>query len=240
MSCELPELDELHENHESMTAPTSPRNDAMTRTVHRTLLAVIATVSSIPASAPAQPAAATALDALSAADREILAGAEQLATDASQLLEQWILTQAITEDRLFSRLYFPIPKTDPRKAGPQQYATPYSTLADRDLVGYQEKALARVPMLQYAILTDINGYVPVHNNRFSQALTGNSEQDYINNRSKRMLGDNASLAAARSETRFLIQRVKVETGDVIYDLSVPVMVRGKHWGCARIGYRRAE
>jgi methyl-accepting chemotaxis protein len=218
----------------------------MTRTVHRTLLAVIATVSSIPASALAQPAAATrpseaaALDPLSAQDREILAGAEQLATDASQVLEQWIITQAITEDRLFARLYFPIPKTDPRKTGPQQYATPYSALADRDLVGYQEKALARVPLLQYAIVTDINGYVPVHNNRFSQALTGNSEQDYINNRSKRMLGDNASLAAARSETRLLIQRVKVETGDVIYDLSVPVMVRGKHWGCARIGYRRAE
>jgi methyl-accepting chemotaxis protein len=137
-------------------------------------------------------------------------------------------------------LYFPLPKTDPRKAGPQQFATPYTALADRDLSGPQEKALARVALLQYAILTDINGYVPVHNNRFAQALTGNSEQDYINNRTKRMLGDNASLSAARSETRYSIQRVKLETGDVIYDLSVPVNVRGKHWGCARIGYRRSE
>jgi methyl-accepting chemotaxis protein len=217
----------------------------MTRTVHRTLLAVIAAVSSIPMSALAQPAVASrpfdaALDALSAADREILTVAEQLAAEASQVLEQWIITQAITEDRLFARLYFPIAKTDPRKAGPQQYATPYSALADRDLVGPEEKALARVALLQYAILTDINGYVPVHNNRFAQPLTGNSEQDFINNRTKRMLGDNASLSAARSETRFLIQRVKLETGDVISDLSVPVIVRGKHWGCARIGYRRPE
>jgi methyl-accepting chemotaxis protein len=177
---------------------------------------------------------------MTAQDREILAAAEQLATDASQLLEQWIMTQAITEERLFARLYFPLPKTDPRKAGPQQFATPYTALADRDLSGPQEKALARVALLQYAILTDINGYVPVHNNRFAQALTGNSEQDYINNRTKRMLGDNASLSAARSETRYSIQRVKLETGDVIIDLSVPVNVRGKHWGCARIGYRRSE
>ena len=217
----------------------------MTRPVHRTLLAVIAAVSSIPMSALAQPAVASrpfdaTLDALSAADREILAVAEQLAAEASQVLEQWIITQAITEDRLFARMYFPIAKADPRKAGPQQYATPYSALADRDLVGPEEKALARVALLQYAILTDINGYVPVHNNRFAQPLTGNSEQDFINNRTKRMLGDNASLAAARSETRFLIQRVKLETGDVISDLSVPVIVRGKHWGCARIGYRRTE
>jgi methyl-accepting chemotaxis protein len=216
----------------------------MTRTAHRTLFVLAAAASSIPASLPApalaQPATAAAADGLTAQDREMLGGAEQLATDAQLLLEQWIMTQAITEERLFSRLYFPLPKTDPRKAGPQQFATPYTALADRDLSGPQEKALARAPLLQYAILTDINGYVPAHNNRFAQPLTGNSEQDFINNRTKRMLGDNASLSAARSETRFLIQRVKLETGDVIYDLSVPVNVRGRHWGCARIGYRRSE
>ena len=216
----------------------------MIRTLHRTLLAVVATASSIPAIALAQPAAAVRVpdptDNLTAQDREILGVAEQLATDGAQLLEQWVITQAITEDRLFARMYYPIAKTDPHKAGPQQYGTPYSTLADRDLAGPEDKALSRVALLQYAILTDINGYVPVHNSRFAQALTGNSEQDFINNRTKRMLGDNASLAAARSEARFLIQRVKLETGDVIYDLSVPVNVRGKHWGCARIGYRRTE
>jgi methyl-accepting chemotaxis protein len=212
----------------------------MTPTLHRTLLAAIA--AALPAIALAQPAATMrpsdpALDALTAQDREVLVVAEQLATEATQLLEQWITTQAITEDRLFARLYYPIPKTDPRKAGPQQYATPYTALADRDLAVPEDKALGRIALLQYAILTDINAYVPVHNTRFAQPLTGNTEQDFINNRTKRMLGDNASLAAARSETRFLVQRVKVESGDVIYDLSVPVNVRGKHWGCARIGYR---
>jgi methyl-accepting chemotaxis protein len=213
------------------------------RTHHRIVLAIAA--AALPAIALAQPAVMPrpsdpAVEALAAQDREVLVVAEQLAGDATQLLEQWIITQAITEDRLFARLYYPIPKTDPRKAGPQQYATPYTALADRDLAAPEDKALGRIAFLQYAIVTDINGYVPVHNTRFAQPLTGNSEQDFINNRTKRMLGDNASLAAARSETRFLIQRVKVESGDVIYDLSVPVNVRGKHWGCARIGYRRSE
>jgi len=32
-------------------------------------------------------------------------------------------------------------------------------------------------MLQYAIVTDSNGYVPAHNTRFAQPLTGNTEQD---------------------------------------------------------------
>jgi methyl-accepting chemotaxis protein len=207
----------------------------MTRTLPRKLLVVLAITTSIPASVLAQPAALSAGDALTAQEREVLTAAEQLAAEASQLIEQWITTQAITEDRLFARLYFPIAKTDPQK-----YATPYDTLADRDLVGPEDKMLARTTTLLYAIVTDSNGYVPAHNTRFAQPLTDNVEHNYINNRTKRMLGDAASLLAARNEQHYLIQRTRLETGDVTYDLSVPVSVRGKHWGCVRIGYRRSE
>ena len=213
----------------------------MTRTLPRTLLVALAIATSIPAAARAQPAAAmrtagdTPADTLTPQEREVLSAAEQLATDASQLIEQWITTQAITEDRVFARLYFPIAKTDPQK-----YAAPYDALAERDIVGPEDKTLARSATLLYAILTDLNGYVPAHNTRFAQPLSGNAAQDYINNRTKRMLGDTTSLLAARNEQHYLIQRTRLETGDVIYDLSVPVSVRGKHWGCVRIGYRRSE
>ncbi|HEX3478832.1 MAG TPA: hypothetical protein VHT91_27610 [Kofleriaceae bacterium] len=223
----------------------------MTRTLHRTLLlAALATAPALtpaalaqpanppPATRPAaaNPAAAPAPDdGLGAQDREVLAAAQALAKEASQVMEQWIISQASTEDRLFSRLYFPVPKTDPLK-----FSTPYDTLADHDLVGPEDKALARSNAWQYAIITDTNGYVPAHNTRFAQAPTGVTAQDYVNNRTKRMFGDLASIKAARNEKPFLIQLVQLETGDLIYDLSVPVMVRGKHWGCARIGFRRSE
>jgi methyl-accepting chemotaxis protein len=203
----------------------------MTRTLLRTLL--LATLAA-PLTAVAQPTAPApprapeiANDALSSQDKELLALAEQLASDASQAIDQWIITQATTEDRVFARLYFPIPKTDPQK-----FSSPYDALADRDMVPFEDKALARSAAIQYAIATDINGYVPAHNTRYAQPLSGVTAQDYVNNR--------ASVTAARSEAKFLIQRVKLETGDMIYDLSVPIMVRGKHWGCARIGYRRSE
>jgi methyl-accepting chemotaxis protein len=214
----------------------------MIRTLHRTLIVLaVAALPAIPTAAVAQAAGGTprtpevASDGLSPQDRDVLAAAEQLAAETSQAIEQWIITQATTEARVFARLYFPIPRTDPQK-----YSTPYDALADRDLVGPEDKALARATGLQYAIATDINGYVPAHNTRFSQPLTGATAQDYVNNRTKRMFGDLASIIAARNEARFLIQRVKLETGDILYDLSVPVKVRGKHWGCVRIGYRRAE
>ena len=217
----------------------------MTRALHHRLFVALAIAASLPATArgqsppaaPASPAtrAGAPSEALTPQEREVLAAAEQLAAETSLLIEQWITSEAITEERMFARLYFPIARTDPQK-----YATPYDSLADRDVVGPEDKALARSPLLLYAILTDSNGYVPAHNTRFAKPLTGNPEHDYINNRTKRMLGDTASLIAARSEAHYLLQRTRIETGDVIYDLSVPVTVRGKHWGCVRIGFRRAE
>jgi methyl-accepting chemotaxis protein len=220
----------------------------MIRTLPRTLLVVLATAASFPATAPAQPAqpaqpAATAragdppLETLTTQDREALAAAQALATELSQVLEQWITSKEITADRLFARLYFPLGelKTDPKK-----YTTPYSKFADRDLVGPEDMTLAGNPAFVYAILTDSNGYVPAYNQSFAQPLTGDIAQDYVTNRTKRLLGDLTSLLAARSERVYLRQHTKLETGDEIYDLSVPVTVRGKHWGCVRVGYRRSE
>lgn len=215
----------------------------MTRLPHKLLVLVLATASSltaasIPTAAVAQPAprpGEPTFDNLTPQEREMLAAAEQLASDGVAAIEQWITSQAITEAKMFARLYFPIAKTYPQK-----YSSPYDTLADRDLVAPEDRALSRSPLMQYAIITDINGYVPAHNSRFAQPLTGNAEKDYVSNRTKRLLGDPAALVAARSEARYLIQRVRLETGDLISEVSVPVMVRGKHWGCARIGYRRSE
>lgn len=184
---------------------------------------------------PAPPATAAGDDGLTPQDRDALSVAEHLALQAQQRIEQWLTSQETTEDRLFARIYFPIAKTDPQK-----FHSPYDALADRDLVAYEDKALARSNAFQYAIVTDSNAYVPAHNSRFAQPLTGDLAQDYDHNRTKRLLSDAASLTAARSEARYFIQRVRTDSGDTISDLSVPVVVRGKHWGCARIGYRRGE
>jgi hypothetical protein len=242
---------------DARTIHSDRKEPTMTSTLHRTLLlaalvtapalapgpAALAQTANPPPARPATPAAAPAAPAAdpagdgpsNAQDREVLTAAEALAKEASQVIEQWILTQASTEDKVFSRLYFPIAKTDPLK-----FTTPYDTLADHDIVPIEDKALARSAAWQYAIITDINGYVPAHNTRFAKPLTGVTAQDYSANLTKRMFGDLKSVAAARNEKRFLIQDVQLESGDMIHDLSVPITVRGKHWGCARIGYRRSE
>jgi len=95
-------------------------------------------------------------------------------------------------------------------------------------------------MLVFAVLVDRNGYLPTHNQRYSQPLTGNLAQDLVNNRTKRIFNDRTGYAAARNRAPFLIQRYQRDTGEVMADLSVPVMVNGTQWGSVRLGYRAID
>jgi methyl-accepting chemotaxis protein len=38
----------------------------------------------------------------------------------------------------------------------------------------------------------------------------------------------------------LLQPYSRDTGELMHDLSVPIMVNGRHWGGLRLGYRPEE
>jgi methyl-accepting chemotaxis protein len=174
-------------------------------------------------------------ETLSAQDKEVEAWAQSLAQDAEKILTKWVKAGEVSQERLLARLYYPIPDTDPAK-----YSTDYDSLADRDFPTIQEKTLERREWLVYAVISDQNGYVPTHNRRFSKPLTHNRAVDLVGNRTKRIFGDSVGFKAARNETPALLQRYESDAGDSLVDLSAPIQVNGKHWGCARIGYRRVE
>ena len=192
-----------------------------------------------PAAAP--PAVNTRLDgsideaSLTAQDREIRGWANAFATECGKVLEQWIDSQAVTEERLFARLYYPIPKTNPPK-----YSTDYDTFADRDIGPIQEKYLAKSLALAYVVLGDINGYVPTHNQKYAQPLTGNLAVDLVNNRTKRIFMTTVGFRSARSEAPFLLLVNERDNGERALNMSVPVRVKGKHWGAVRFGYRPVD
>lgn len=185
------------------------------------------------AAAPAATGAASV--ALKAHEQEAVEWATQLGRELTVVMEGWIDTGSVSEDKLFSRLYFPVPDSDPPK-----YTTAYDALADRDFPAIQEKYLAKSSAVVFARANDINGYVPTHNLQFSQPLTQNRAVDLVNNRTKRIFGEIVGFAAARSEAPYLIQHYKRDTGEFLVDVSVPLRVRGRAWGCVRIGYKQME
>ncbi|MBV1774675.1 methyl-accepting chemotaxis protein [Burkholderiaceae bacterium DAT-1] len=147
-----------------------------------------------------------------------------------------IFSESITEGRLsrtdlFSDRYLPVSGTQPPK-----YTTSFDTFADQVLPGLQEPFLQQFPDVVYAIATDKRGYVPTHNNKFCQPLTGDPARDLVGNRTKRIFNDPTGVRCGAHQDVVLVQTYVRDTGEVMHDLSVPVFVDGEHWGGLRVGY----
>ena len=174
-------------------------------------------------------------EALTSQEKEMLGLANDFSRRCGEALERWISNKEVTEEKLFSFLYYPIPKTDPPK-----FNTDWDRLSDRDIGAIEESFLGKSPVIFYTVMVDRFGYLPTHNQRYSQPLTGNLASDLVNNRTKRIFNDRTGIAAAKSEAPYLIQRYQRDTGETMADISVPVFVRGAHWGAVRIGYRPVD
>jgi len=158
--------------------------------------------------------------------------ASQAARDMGKLLEEAVASRQIGEEALFDPNYEKIANTRPQK-----YRTKFDTLTDKLFPRLQEPLLERCPQAVYAIGCDRKGYVPTHNTRFTQPLTGDHDKDFVGNRSKRIFDDPVGKHCGVHELPFLIQTYRRDTGEIMHDISVPIYVKGRHWGGFRIGYR---
>jgi methyl-accepting chemotaxis protein len=164
---------------------------------------------------------------------------QKVATAAAKrigkLFEEAIVAGRISEGALFDRTYKPLPNTNPAK-----HTTSFDAFTDRVLPDVQEAILDSMPQLAYAGAVDNNGYFPTHNKKFSKPLTGDYDTDLINNRTKRIFSDRTGKRCGANTKPFLLQTYKRDTGEVMHDLSVPIYVKGKHWGGFRVGYRSSQ
>lgn len=158
--------------------------------------------------------------------------ARNAADRIEHIFGQAVHSGQISMDDLFDRKYQPIPNTNPTK-----YTTRFDKFTDRVLPDIQEKVLGENPNVVFAAAIDPNGYIPTHNQKFSKPLTGNLETDIANNRTKRLFNDRTGSRCGSHTKKMLIQTYKRDTGEIMHDISVPIMIQGKHWGGFRMGYR---
>lgn len=140
----------------------------------------------------------------------------------------------IAMDDLFDDDYQAVPNTRPQK-----FATRFDALTDKLFPPIQEPILEAHPWLVYAGAVDRNGYFPTHNLKFSKPLTGNAELDLKQSRTKRIFDDRVGLTCGRSRAPSKLQTYRRDTGELMFDLSAPIIVDGRHWGGFRVGYRVA-
>ncbi|MCP1479364.1 methyl-accepting chemotaxis protein [Pseudomonas chlororaphis] len=158
--------------------------------------------------------------------------AQEGARRIAEQFEADLAANRISLDDLFDRSYQPIANTQPVK-----YQTRFDRYADQVLPAIQEPLLARHEGLVFAIACTPQGYVPTHNKVFSQPLTGDPQVDTLHNRTKRKFEDRTGLRCGSHQQPLLLQTYTRDTGELMHDLSVPIRVKGRHWGGLRLGYK---
>lgn len=163
--------------------------------------------------------------------RRVHALARQGAASIARAFEEALRARSIDLARLFSDAYTPIEGTRPQK-----YRTPFDAFCDKCLPPIQEPLAAAEPWIVFAIAANRDGYVPSHNLRFAQPLTGDYERDLVGNRSKRIFDDRVGRTVGSHTDDYRLQVYRRDTGEIMFDLSVPIFVKGEHWGGFRVGY----
>jgi methyl-accepting chemotaxis protein len=177
------------------------------------------------------------LDAIAEENRDFVERATTAAAAIGRQLEALIDSGRLTEAQLFDTEYTPIAGTDPL-----QLSTGYLDALEGFLPQIQEPLLAGDPRMVFCAATDRNGYLPVHNKKFSQPQKpGDPAWNAANARNRRIFDDRAGLAAARNTRPFLIQSYPRDMGNgtvvMMKEVDAPIRVRGRHWGCFRTAYR---
>ncbi|HEX13979.1 MAG TPA: hypothetical protein ENO40_05805 [Desulfurella acetivorans] len=147
-------------------------------------------------------------------------------------IENALKDGVISEEELWDRNYIPIENTNPQK-----YKTKFTDFMKKFIQPIEDEVLNLNKKFVFVVLVDENGYLPAHNTIYDQPLTGDYQKDLAGNRSMRIFNDPTGLAAAKNTDPILFQIYPRDLGKILYDVSMPVTINGKHWGALRIGFK---
>jgi methyl-accepting chemotaxis protein len=131
---------------------------------------------------------------------------------------------------VFDRNYQAVPGSNPPKFK-LRWGDEFTRRCQRMLDESMERARGSV----FAVAVNTDGYLSAHNARYSKPLTGDPEKDLVGNRTCRKFENPSELRAARNTEPMLLQTYLRDTGEVLCDLAMPIMVGGRHWGNVRVG-----
>jgi methyl-accepting chemotaxis protein len=155
-----------------------------------------------------------------------------LAQSFRDKVQAFMQAQADAGADIFDCNYQRVPKTDPPK-----FRTSYDARVEAGLRQIGDEVLHQMPKLRFAFFMDQNGYAPSHNSIFSKPPTGDPKIDLLASRDKRIFDDETSQRLSKNtEHDVLVQSYVRDTGELLTDVSMPVYVRGRHWGAVRIAF----
>ncbi len=156
----------------------------------------------------------------------------------SQTFEDAIARGEITLAQLMDENYREIPGTDPK-----QYLTQYVDFTDRVLPPIQDPIQKSDPRIVFCVAWAKGGYLPTHNPNYRQPQGKDPVWNNANCRNRRLFNDRAVKKVAANTKPFLLQTYRRDMGGgnfvLMKDLSSPILIRGRHWGAFRMGFRQS-
>ena len=170
-------------------------------------------------------------------DSPFIRRVQEAATEVIRTFENGLASGEISEADLFDDRYQPVPGTNP-----PQFTVRYLPFTDRVLPPIQDPIPESDPRISACCAFDRNAYLPTHHLKVSLPQRyGDIKWNEINCRNRRMWNDRTAMAAVRSRHPFLLQtyrrRISENHTIMLKDVSVPILVRGRHWGAFRLIYR---
>ena len=171
-----------------------------------------------------------------APDQPVIAIGAEIADRISELFENAVDGGDLTMEDLFDEDYQLVAGSDP-----VQHLTRFTAFTDKNLPDIQEPVPDRHDSIVFGAAVDRNGYLPTHNLKYcAPQRPDDPVWNAANCRNHRIFDDKTGLAAGQNTAPFLVQSYLRDMGGgnfiVMKDLSVPIYVKGRHWGGFRIGY----
>lgn len=169
-------------------------------------------------------------------DRPFIDHATALAARIAQAFEAALDAGRITQEALFDTRHRRIEGTDP----PQHLAA-HTRLTDRIVPPIIEPALSFDRRIVFCAPCDRTGYIATHNAEFSHPQGRDPDWNVAHSRNRRIFDDRTGRQAGANTAPFLMQVYRRDMGAegmvMMKDISVPIGVRGRHWGGMRLAYR---
>ena len=138
----------------------------------------------------------------------------------------------ISEADLFDETYRQIPGTTP-----PHYMTRFTEFCDRVISPLQDPVAHANSRVRASCVVDRNGYMPAHQPEYSKPQGPDPVWNAANCRNRIKFDDRTNLAASRNRKPILLQTYNRQMGDktvMVKDASVPLVIRGRHWGTYRL------
>jgi methyl-accepting chemotaxis protein len=171
-------------------------------------------------------------------DAPLIRAVVDTAKRISDAFEAAIARGEISVDQLMDDKYREIPGTNP-----EQYLTNYVEFTDRILPPIQDPLQKSDPRIVFCVAWAKGGYLPTHNPNYRLPQGPDPVWNNANCRNRRLFNDRAVKKVAANTRPFLLQTYRRDMGGgnfvLMKDLSSPIVVRGRHWGAFRMGFRQS-